>query len=73
MADNDTKLTPEQIGNWRRVLIGMIGPYAIIMPDEEIQAVRNTMQSWAESLPDEEELVPSNIIRTRPRKKTRTR
>ncbi|MBU2685533.1 MAG: hypothetical protein KKF27_20020 [Gammaproteobacteria bacterium] len=38
-------LTYEQIKNWRRMLFSMIGPYALIAPDEEIQALRNELQS----------------------------
>lgn len=41
----DGKLTPEQIANWRRVLVGMIGLYALIASDEEIQAFRDKMQA----------------------------
>lgn len=39
------KLTPEQIKNWRNVLAGMIGPYALLMPDEDVQAARDAAQS----------------------------
>jgi hypothetical protein len=39
------KLTPEQIKNWRNALLGMIGPYALLMPDEEVQQMRDNMQS----------------------------
>jgi len=38
-------LTPEQIKNWRNVLLGMIGPYALLMPDAEVQAMRDKLQS----------------------------
>jgi hypothetical protein len=41
---NDEKLTPEQIENWRRVLCGMIGPYALMMPAEQIQLYRDKLQ-----------------------------
>ena len=37
-------LTPEQIKNWRKVLSTTIGPYALIMPDSEIQALRDRHQ-----------------------------
>lgn len=46
------QLTSEQIENWRTVLCGQIGPYAFMMPDEEIQQLREKMQSWCEDLPD---------------------
>jgi hypothetical protein len=45
------KLTPEQIENWRNVLLGMIGPYALIMPAEQVQAMRDKFQEQANSLP----------------------
>ena len=41
---SDEKLTPEQIENWRRVLCGMIGPYALMMPAEQIQLYRDKLQ-----------------------------
>jgi len=47
-ADNqiiNPTLTPEQIKNWRNVLFGIIGPYANLMPDEDVQAFRDKMQS----------------------------
>ena len=39
------RLTPEQIKNWRNILCGMIGPYALIMPDGDIQRLRDQMQA----------------------------
>lgn len=45
LKNSDVKtLTPTQIENWRRVLCGMIGPYALIMPVEDIQKFRDKMQ-----------------------------
>lgn len=37
------KLTPEQIENWRNVLFLQLGSYALIMPAEEIQWLRDKM------------------------------
>jgi len=37
-------LTDEQIDNWRKVLSMSLGPYALIMPKEEVQAIRDKMQ-----------------------------
>ncbi len=51
---SETKLTPEQIKNYRSVLCGIIGPYALIMPDEEVQRLRDKMQLWLDTLPDKE-------------------
>lgn len=45
----DGKLSPEQIENWRKVLFGMIGPYAKIMPADEIQKFRDKMQRDADA------------------------
>ena len=39
----DNKLTPEQIKNWRHVLLGLIGPYALIASDADIQQMRDAM------------------------------
>jgi hypothetical protein len=46
------QLTPEQIKNWRKVLCGTIGPYGLMMPPEEVQRLRDTMQSRLEVLPE---------------------
>jgi len=37
-------LTSEQIENWRRVLLGMIGPYALLMSPKQIQRYRDRFQ-----------------------------
>lgn len=42
-------MTPEQIENWRRVLIVTLGPYALHMPAEQIQAYRDKMQAALDS------------------------
>lgn len=41
---NEDKLSSEQIENWRRILVMEIGPYALIMPPEEIQKHRDKIQ-----------------------------
>jgi len=38
------KLTSEQIENWRKVLVGVFGPYAMVMSNEQIQDYRDRMQ-----------------------------
>lgn len=45
--DETGKLSAEQVENWRRVLCGMIGPYALLIPVKEIQAIRDKMQEEA--------------------------
>ena len=39
------KLTAKQLDNWRQVLLTMLGPYALIAPDEQIQRFRDRMQA----------------------------
>jgi hypothetical protein len=39
------KLTPEQIENWRKVLLIMFGPYATLMSDEQIENYKDRMQA----------------------------
>lgn len=43
-------MTPEQIENWRRVLCGMFGPYALIMPIEDIYKMRDKFQGHINKL-----------------------
>jgi len=38
-------LTPEQIKNWRNILVSTLGPYALLMPDSEVQAMHDNMQA----------------------------
>jgi hypothetical protein len=45
----NTQLTDEQIENWRKVLLGMFGPYALLMSKEQIQAYRDKMQKDIDS------------------------
>ena len=37
-------LTDEQIDNWRNLLSLSVGPYAFIMPKEEVQKLADKMQ-----------------------------
>ncbi len=48
----ESELTPEQIKNWRTAMVGMLGPYALIMPDEQIQRMRDKMQEWCDNEKD---------------------
>jgi hypothetical protein len=43
------KLTDAQIANWRQLLIPMLGPYALIMPAEQVQAFKDKMQADVDS------------------------
>jgi len=50
LLDEPAKMTPEQIQNWRKILVGMIGPYAIIMSVEEVHKFRDKFQHMANLL-----------------------
>ena len=47
--DKYKKLTPEQIENWRKVLVGIFGAYALIMSDEQVQDYKDKMQASLEN------------------------
>ena len=53
MEHANNELTDKQIENWRRVLVTMIGPYALIIPREQIQHIRDRMKSDIDNLPEE--------------------
>jgi hypothetical protein len=44
-------LTDEQVENWRRVIVGMLGPYALIMTREQIMTIRDRLQFMADLEP----------------------
>jgi len=52
----ETKLTPEQIKNWRSVLLTLVGPWALMMPDEDVQRMRDEMQRRAGATEEDCEL-----------------
>ena len=43
-AKEGSTLSDAQISNWRRILSGTIGPYALIMPASMIQSIRDKLQ-----------------------------
>jgi hypothetical protein len=47
-------MTPEQIQNWRKMLSGQFGPYAFIMPVEQIEKFRDRLQKQVDSIDDKE-------------------
>ena len=51
-------LTPVQIENWRQVLCTLIGPYALIMPVEMVQACKDKLQSQVDKVDEESEKCP---------------
>lgn len=48
-----SKLTDQQIQNFRNVLFGIIGPYAAIMPVAQIEAYRDKLQSNIDAMSTE--------------------
>ena len=53
MGDREGRLTDAQVENWRKVLLGTLGPYALMMTREQIQAYRDRMQSIAQEIDGE--------------------
>lgn len=47
-------LTSEQRENWRTMLVALLGPYALIASDDEIQTIRDRMQARVEALVEAE-------------------
>jgi hypothetical protein len=43
-------MTQEQIKNWRELLCGMVGPFALIMPDEMIIKIKDNFQRSANNM-----------------------
>jgi hypothetical protein len=43
-------LTPEQVKNWRKALSTQLGPYAFVMPAEEVQTMHDIVQKRIEAL-----------------------
>jgi|WetSurMetagenome_2_1015567.scaffolds.fasta_scaffold1127012_2 hypothetical protein len=52
-------MNTDQIQNWRRVLSMQLGAYALIMPEEQIIAIRNKLQSQVDAI-NPVDLVPEN-------------
>jgi len=38
------RLNAKQLKNWRNALLGVMGPWALMMPDEDVQKMRGEMQ-----------------------------
>lgn len=36
-------LSKEQVDHWRKALIYMIGPYALLLPDKDVEGVANRL------------------------------
>jgi hypothetical protein len=49
-------LTPEQVKNWRKALSTQLGPYAFVMPAEEVQTMHDIVQKRLDAL------IPSDPI-----------
>jgi hypothetical protein len=48
-------LTDEQVENWRKVLIGMFGPYAMMMSRAQIEAYAEKVQEFSNELAEKGE------------------
>jgi hypothetical protein len=44
MEQTTEKLTPEQVSNFRKVLVDLIGPWALLLTESEIQNIRDALQ-----------------------------
>ena len=47
-----TVLTDAQVENWRKVLCGMLGPWALVMPREDIVKIRDRFAARVKEIPD---------------------
>jgi hypothetical protein len=46
----EKEMTPEQVENWRKVLCEILGPYALIMPVEDVHKFRDKLQKKVNTL-----------------------
>ena len=51
----DEQLSPEQIKNWRKILSAQLGAYAFVMPESEIQQMRDNMQAHVDEVAEQME------------------
>lgn len=58
------RLNAEQLRNWRNVLLGMMGPWALMMPDDDVQQMRDEMQRH---VGDESANAESSDLREQPK------
>ena len=50
-AENKARqLSPEQIKNWRQVLVQVVGPFALIMPESMVHDLRDLYQKRIDQL-----------------------
>lgn len=47
-------LTDEQVKNWRNAMVNVLGPYALIMPREDIEKMRANVQKNLEQFEKEQ-------------------
>ena len=47
------KLTETQLENWRKILSIQFGPYAYLMPEEEVQTLKEKMQEKMNEFPED--------------------
>ena len=51
--EESSELTPEQVQNWRKVMVESFGPYALIMPVKEIIAYKKTLEAEIAAISNE--------------------
>jgi len=64
---NDNELTSTQIENWRKLLVGMLGPYALMASAHDVRVFKDKMQKtideWIEAdMPGRETRAPVGIF-----------
>ena len=47
--ETDGTLSDKQIEHWRKILSATLGPYAYMMPKEEVQKMKDSMQKVIDS------------------------
>lgn len=50
-----TDMTDKQIENWRNVLVSYLGPYALIMPKEQVEQAKNRFQEKLDALSEQDD------------------
>jgi len=63
-------LTAEQIKNWRQMQAITMGVYALVMPVEEIEEIRDRLQHEVDNIPEEvvnPDIEPKNVPTPKPK------
>ena len=54
----EISLTDTQVSNWRHVLFGLIGPYAVLMPRADVEKLAKVFQNQMNTLANQ--VAPKN-------------